>query len=69
MLLLLTIFFPAYIGLMWKILHPYEYIQYPELICFAFQKKKKIYNKRKKLGSIWKFNYKYRKILSTTQRK
>lgn len=54
---------------MWKILHLYEYIQYPELICFAFQKEKNIYNKRKKLGSIWKFNYKYRKILSTTQRK
>ena len=36
-------FFPAYTGLMWKILHLYKYIIYPELISFAFQKEKNIY--------------------------
>lgn len=39
-----------------------------QLISLAFQKEKKIQQK-KKLVSIWKFNYKYRKTLDTTQRK
>lgn len=35
---------------MWKILRLYEYIQYPELTSFAFQKGKKYTTKKKELA-------------------
>lgn len=60
-MLLLIIFFLANIGLMWKNLHLYDSIKYLELTSFAFQKEKNIQQK-KRLGFIWKFNYKNRKI-------